>query len=393
MAGLSVALTVAAVILGGGTLGGVDGRERGASLFDVVELASLLATTAVGLVVALRRPANPIGWIFSAYAFGTALYDAAGGYAIRALLLAPATLPGGEWGAWLRQWADRPMSALSLLAFLLFPTGRLLSPRWRAALAFPALVAVGFALRGLVPGPLGFLGIDNPVGAAWLPAVVNDGLVGGIPLMLGSVIAAAEIRARYRAAGPIEREQIKWLAVPLAILIVAIFVTFLTFVAGVPPEEGVNSAGITGLYAVAQLAIPVCMAIAIVRHRLFDIDVLINRAIVYGLTTGLVAVSFFAAIVILQTLLRPVTNGSEVAVAVSTLASIALFQPLRGRVQRAIDRRFYRSRYDATLTLDAFSERLRDEVDLEAVRTELVGAVRDAVQPAHAGIWLRERAR
>jgi len=143
----------------------------------------------------------------------------------------------------------------------------------------------------------------------------------------------------------------------------------------------------------AQLLIPVCMAVAIVRHRLFDIDVLINRALVYGATTAGIAVAFFAGIVVLQALLRPITSGSEFAVAASTLTSVALFQPLRARVQRAVDRRFYRSRYDAARTLDAFSVRLRDEVDLDAVRGELVAAVRDTVQPAHASVWLREASR
>lgn len=385
------AFVLAALILGRGTLGGVDGRERAFSLFDAVELASLLATTAVGLVVATRRPANPIGWIFSAYALGTAIYMAAGDYAIRAIVIAPGSLPGGEWAAWLRQWSDRPLSALSLLAFLLFPTGRLASPRWRPALALPVLVALGFTARALVPGPLGFLGVQNPLGVAWLPRLVDDGLPGGIPLLIGSVTAVAEIRERFREAGPSEREQIKWLAIPLAVLLFAILVTFGTFVAGLPSDEGVNGATITGLYGIAQLAIPVCMAIAIVRHRLFDIDILINRVLVYGATTAGIAVAFFGGIVLLQAVLRPITSGSELAVAASTLASLGLFQPLRRRTQDTIDRRFYRSRYDAGRTLDVFSERLRDEVDLGAVRAELLDAVRGTVQPAHVGIWLRER--
>lgn len=383
------ALVLAALILGGGTLGGVDGHEPAFSLFDAVELASVLATTAVGFVVATRRPANPIGWIFSAYALGTAVYMAAGGYAIRAFVIAPGTFPGGEWAAWLRQWGDRPLSALSLLAFLLFPTGRLASPRWRPALVLPALTALGFTARAFVQGPLGFLGIENPLGLGWLPRSVDDGIPGGIPLLVGSIVAAAEIRERYRAAGPVERDQIKWLAIPLAALLFAIAATFATFVSGIPSDQGVNGTAITGLYGMAQLAIPLCMAIAIVRHRLFDIDVLINRALVYGATTAGIAVAFFGGIVLLQTVLRPITSGSEVAVAASTLAGLALFQPLRRRMQAAVDRRFYRSRYDAARTLDAFSVRLRDEVDLEAVRAELVGAVREAVQPAHASLWLR----
>jgi len=141
--------------------------------------------------------------------------------------------------------------------------------------------------------------------------------------------------------------------------------------------------------ALAVSAIPIAIAIAILREHLYDIDIVINRALVYGATTAGIAIAFFAGIVVLQTVLRPFTNGSEIAVAASTLASVALAQPLRARMQEAVDRRFYRSRYDAVRTLDAFSVRLRDEVDLDAVRAELVDAVRDTVQPAHASLWLR----
>jgi len=140
---------------------------------------------------------------------------------------------------------------------------------------------------------------------------------------------------------------------------------------------------------IAFLLIPTAIAIAILRYRLYDIDILINRALVYGATTASIAVAFLAGIVLLQALLRPITSGSELAVAASTLGSLALFQPLRRRVQNTVDRRFYRSRYDATRTLDEFSERLRDQVALESVRADLLDAVRDTVQPAHASLWLR----
>ena len=390
MATLTVALALSALELGGGKLGGVDGREPALSLFDVVELASLLATAAVALVVALRRPASPIGWIFSAYALGAAVYETAGGYAIRASVIAPGSLPGGDWAAWFRQWADRPLSALSLLAFLLFPTGRLASPRWRPVLVMPLLVALGFAARAFVPGPLGFLGAPNPVGVDGVPSLVGDGVLGGVPLGIGSILAAAEIRARYRVAGPSERGQIKWLAIPLGGLIVAIAATVATLLAGIPSDQGVSGALITGFFGLVQTAIPACMAIAIVRHRLLDIDLLINRALVYGATTAAVALTFFVGIILLQALLSPITAGSDVAVAVSTLACLALFQPLRRRMQDAIDHRFYRSRYDAVRTLDAFAVRMRDQVALEAVRADLLDAARDTVQPAHASLWLRD---
>ncbi len=378
-----------AFVLGGGTFGGEDGTERGLVAGDVFQLISTLATAIVGLVIAIRRPSNPIGWTFSALGVLTALIVAAAGYAIHTVIVAPGSLPGGEWATWFRHWADRSVVALVLLAFLLFPSGRLASRRWRPALLLPPLVALGFMARGFVPGPLAFLGIPNPVGIEWLPRSIDDGATGGIPLIAGSVVAAAQLVVRFRATSALEREQIKWLALPLILLIVAISATVMTLVLGMPADV-INGAGISSLYAIAEFALPVCMAIAILRYRLYDIDVLINRALVYGATTVGIAVAFFAGIVLLQTILRPLTSGSEIAVAVSTLASVALFQPLQRRTQSAIDRRFYRSRYDAARTLDAFSVRLRDEVDLDAVRGELVAAVRDTVQPAHAGVWLRE---
>jgi len=352
-------LVAAGFVLGGGTFGGTNGFERGVSVNDVLQLISVLATAYVGLVIALRRPENPIGWIFGALGLITATFLAADGYAIRAIVLAPGLLPGGEWAAWFRHSADRCASALPLLAFLLFPSGHLASRRWRAALLLPPLAALGFAARAFVPGPLGFLGVPNPVGVEWIPRVIDDGATGGIPLIVGSVVAACQLVLRYRTTRASEREQIKWLALPLIALLVAMAATVAAIILDVPADVGVNGAGISSLYAIAQFALPVCMAIAILRYRLYDIDVLINRALVYGATTAGIALSFFIGILVLQAILRPITNGSEIAVAVSTLASVGL----------------------------------RDEVDLDAVRGELVAAVRDTVQPTHASVWLRQTSR
>jgi hypothetical protein len=354
------------------------------------ELVSVLATAVVGLSVALRRPGNPIGWIFGCLAFVTALYLAAGGYATRSVALAPQSLPGGEWAAWFRNWIDRSSTALVLLAFLLFPTGRLASPRWRPALVLPPLVALGFAARAFVPGPMDFLpALSNPLGLEWVPRSVDDGGLGGLPLLVGSVVALAELVTRFRAAGASEREQIKWLALPLVVLVIALIATIVT--QGLGAQHGIGGILVASFYLTAQILLPICMGIAVLRYRLYDIDLLINRALVYGATTAGIAVAFFAGIVLLQMVLRPLTNGSEFAVAASTLASFALFQPLRRRMQQAVDRRFDRSRYDAARTLDAFADRLRDEVDLDALRADLLGAVRQTMGPAHASLWLRER--
>ncbi len=389
----TLAVAVAGLVLGGGTLGGLHGTDQSAGLGDIFQLVSLLATTIVGVTIAVRRPGNPIGWIFSWLAFVIATYLAAGGYAIHDTVVAPGSLPGGEWAAWFRNWADRCVAGLVLLAFLLFPTGRLASPRWRPALALPPLVVLGMAARAFVPGPMDFLGMPNPVGLEWVPLSVNGGYTGGIPAIVGSLVAVAQLATRFRAAGAVEREQIKWLTLPVIALIVALIATVVTLASGESTLGGVNGPVISALYALVELLLPICMGIAVLRYRLYDIDVLINRALVYGATTAGIALSFLAGIVVLQALLRPLTSGSEVAVAASTLLSFALFQPLRRRMQGGVDRRFYRSRYDAARTLDVFSARLRDEVALDAVRLDLLDAVRDTVQPAHASIWLRDKVR
>jgi len=201
------------------------------------------------------------------------------------------------------------------------------------------------------------------------------------------LIPVAAVLARFRTATGNERQQLKWFAytssISMLIFVVARFVPLFSYLAGLGPLVAV----------IAMDLIPVSVAIAILRYRLYDIDVLINRTLVYGVTTGTIALTFFIGVVVLPALLRPFISGSEIAVAVSTLVCFALFQPLRSRVQDAVDRRFYRSRYDSVRTLDAFSLRLRDEVDLDAIRGGLLEVVRDTIQPTQVSVWLRERMR
>ena len=347
---------------------------------------SILATAAVGLVVALRRPANPIGWSVSAMAFIGALGAGASGYATYAIRVDPGALPAAEWAAWIGNWISRVASGFVLLAFLLFPTGRLISSRWRPALVLPTLVCAGFAARAFIPGPMTFLGVVNPVGVEWVPRSIDDGGLGGVPLIAGSIVAFASLTLRYRGASTTEREQIKWLVLPVIAMSLALLTTAIALATDTGPSVG---ALIALLYALAASLVPVSMGVAILRYRLYDIDVILNRALVYGVTTATIAVTFFGSILVLQTILRSFTTGSEFAVAVSTLVSVAVAQPLRSRIQRAVDRRFYRARYDAARSLDEFTARLRDEVDLDEVRADLVDAVQRTVQPAHASVWLR----
>ena len=195
-------------------------------------------------------------------------------------------------------------------------------------------------------------------------------------LVLLAAIASLVVRYRH---GPTEvRLQVKWVALAGAF-------ASLMYALGLAFSIALFEVGLS----ISALSAMAAIGVAVLRYRLYDIDILINRALVYGVTTGAIAIAFFAGIVVLQAALRPATSGSELAVAVSTLVSFALFQPLRRRIQAGVDLRFYRSRYDAARTLEALSVRLRDEVDLEAVRADLLDAVERTFQPAHASVWLR----
>jgi hypothetical protein len=347
-------------------------------------LAPTFATP--GLLIARRQPRNSIGWILLlagvALGFGGFVQE----YATRAVIIAPGSLPAAVPLAWIASWSFA-IFAFSLLALIpqLFPTGRPLGRTWWPLLWCGVLaVAVAVVLFGLQPGPLENASfIDNPLAVTGSFADLHMALRPVLALFMAATVAAsgAALVVRFRRARGVERQQVKWVA-SSAVLCAIAFVTMLA-----------NDSGKVWQIVMigSSMTMPVAIGVAILRYRLYDIDILINRALVYGATTAGIAIAFFAGIVVLQALLRPITSGSELAVAASTLASVALFQPLRRRIQDTVDRRFYRARYDAARTLDDFSARLRDEVDLDAVRADLVAAVRDSVQPAQAGVWLRDR--
>jgi hypothetical protein len=204
-------------------------------------------------------------------------------------------------------------------------------------------------------------------------------------LFLSIAAAVASLIVRFRRARGVERQQMKWLVYALFVLAMTFGASATLFLGGQPSALAEIAA------ALAVLLIPLAVAIAILRYRLYDVDLLIKRTVVYGVTTAAIAATFYLGIVALQGMLRPLTSSSELAVAASTLVSFALFQPIRRRVQDAVDRRFDRSRYDASRTLDSFAERLRDEVDLDALSADLVAAVNRTMAPSHASVWLRER--
>jgi hypothetical protein len=337
--------------------------------------------TWVGAALAFRRPKHPIGWLLLVFGVLGAMQVGLSEYAIFGVIGRATPLPGAVFAAWVVSWIWVPgLVGVAVFLPLLFPDGHFLSRRWPAAAWLGGVSATAIAATiAFSTGPLNNAPfVDNPYGLFGAPDTSLE-LIGLSTVGLAAIAAAASLFVRYHRSRGVERQQLKWLAFEAIVLSVAV-------VLGSPVQDAKwPSVLLIGALALA----PVMIGIAVLRYRLYDIDIIINRALVYGATTVGIAVAFFAGIVVLQALLRPLTSGSEVAVAASTLASVALFQPLRRRMQRAVDRRFYRSRYDAARTLDAFSVRLRDEVDLDAVRSELVGAVRDTVQPSHASLWLR----
>jgi hypothetical protein len=207
--------------------------------------------------------------------------------------------------------------------------------------------------------------------------------VGGVLLSAGLVGAGASLIVRYRRARTEERLQLKWVVYAGCAALVMVLVSVFLFTQPQPLRSLFQP------FTLAPLLIPIAAAIAILRYRLYDIDLVIERTLVYGAVSATLAATYIAAVVLLQALLRPVTGGSEVAIALSTLLVVALFQPIRRRAQDAVDRRFYRARYDAARTIDAFSARLRGDVELDSVRADLIAVIHETIHPAHASVWLR----
>ena len=347
-----------------------------------VFFVSIVSFGALGALILTRQPANRYGWLMSAIAFVHVLgYFAAGvaGY----LLYRDATpAPGGVGAAWFFV-SSAPVHYVPsvTLVFLLFPDGRLPSRRWRPL--------VELTLISLVVATIGVATLDGPL--AVFPAVTNPfGVPGPVPLALvgiGTVLGAicvagsvASLLARYRSASAIERQQLKWIFYGSAASLV---VTVAVLGLGLPVTSAAT------YLSVATVILAAAAGVAILRYHLFDIDLLINRTLVYGITTTGIAVAFLVGIAVLQALMRPFTGGSEIAVAGSTLASLGLVGPVRRWAQDGVDRRFYRARFDSARTVDEFAVRLRDQVDLDAVRGDLLATVAQTMQPTHASIWLR----
>src|SRR5687768_860063 len=342
----------------------------------------------VGAVIVPRMPQeNRIGWLFCAIGLLWAVIHLIGEYAIYTLLAEPGSLPAGELATWIYSWLWVPGLGLLVFLSLLFPNGRLPSARWRWFACLSALLTlVGMVLAAFSPGQiiLGLSAIRNPLGIEGLPNAYKP--VQALMLVLIAISVASLLMRRLYARG-VERQQTKWFAYTTAVAASgAILQYIISEPLGLVWLGGVAYA----LVLIGLVGIPISMGIAITRYRLYDIDLLINRTLVYGSLTATLVALYFGGIVVLQRFFVLLTGEqSTLAVVASTLAIAALFVPLRRRVQGFVDRRFYRRKYDARKTLEAFSAKLRDETDLEALNNDLVGVVRETMQPAHVSLWLR----
>ena len=349
-----------------------------------------LAFSIVGALISSRRPGNPVGWLFVVSGLLFALEAFAGEYGTYAVFNSR-SLPGGLFTLWLSSWNWISGGFCVLFVFLLFPEGRLPSPRWRVVAVLLVLsVLLEACLLAFTPGPMDpsiSPAIENPFG------IENAGILKFIEVLLiplGIVPVLAPLGAlavRFRRGNLRERQQIKWV-----IYAVGVLVTAMVVVGAWPKLDGTIGAG--ALFLIGFLGIPTAIGVAMLRYRLYDIDVIINRTLVYAVLSTMLALVYVASVVSLQYTFRTLTGGnSQLAIVASTLAIAALFNPLRHRIQEFVDRRFYRRKYDAARVLEGFSTRLRSQTDLDNLSTEMLSVVSETIQPEHAGLWLREPAR
>jgi hypothetical protein len=359
------------------------------------EAAINLPFAVMGALIVARRPGNRIGWLFVAIGFLGALVGALDAYALYALAAEPGTdLPGAVAAAQASlSIGSIPLALVLLFVPLLYPTGRLPSPRWRpvAWLGAMALLLTTIA-DALQPGqveasevPVG----QNPLGIAAAEGPLSLLALAMFFLFIPLALAAqASLMVRFRRARGDERQQLKWLA--YAILSFAAYLLLVPLTAVILPDFSISELIIDLLGSVPLLAVPVALGVAVLRYRLYDIDRVINRTLVYGLLTALLGAVYAGVVLILGQVFGGIgARPPSWVVAGATLATAALFQPARRRIQTAVDRRFNRRKYHAAKTIEAFSTRLRDQVDLDTLSAELLAVVDQTMEPTRASLWLR----
>jgi hypothetical protein len=380
-----------------------EGAGAWSTAGDALIFMTFLAFPLVGALTASRRPRNPIGWICLTVGLLWMLMIvgeeySAYGLAVPGSVPFPVTIFALTY-AWL--WAPA-VGLLGTYLILLFPDGKLPSGRWRPlALISGAVIVVESIAVFLTPGPLdGLGGARNPLGLEGLHWLTVLGWI-VLPLLpLCMLASAASVVLRFRRSGGEVREQIKWIAFAASLMgslylliMSASLINWLISAPGTQSDLGTQTwwgALLEDVTVLSFAGIPVAIGFAVLKYRLYDIDVLINRTLVYGSLTATLVALYFSSVVFLQGALRFLTGQeSQLAVVASTLAMAAMFNPLRRRLQRLVDRRFYRSKYDARKTLESFSAKLRDETDLDALRGDLMDVVRETMQPAHVYLWLR----
>jgi hypothetical protein len=384
-------ITCLSVIWSGAGLLNQDGSISGLQLASdvLISLATPLVFAIVAALILSRQPRNTIGWLLMVPVGVSVVGGSIDNY-IEHLVPSSAvpTVPL-LLAVWFSNWGWLLLIFPLLLILLLFPNGQPPTPRWRwvsvAAIAWATLFVLMATFSQQLTAP--DLVFDNPIGVLEQDtAELLAGVwIGGLLVLV--VVCAAALFIRYRRANDTEREQIKWLLYACALFLVV-------YIGGSVSGLG-GSSGIGGyiwgmFFGLSLMALPTAIGIAILRYRLYDIDLLINRTLVYGSLTASLALVYIGSVVSLQYVLRTLTGQeSQIAIVTSTLAIAALFNPLRRRVQAFVDRRFYRRKYDAAKTLAAFNARLREETDLHILTDDLAGVVRETMQPAHVSLWLR----
>ena len=366
-------------------------------IFELLGGALFLAFPVVGALIAVRRPENYIGWVLLAAGL---LWNLSGAmdYYYEYNAASPGSVPFPIGIAAINSWLWVPaVGLLGTYAFLLFPDGRLPSRRWRPLAWLSGSVIVLLSVQvGFTPGPLeGLEDVPNPFGVLAFPGMESVPYILAPLFLLCMLLSVFSLVLRYRRSRGEERQQIKWIAFASS-TVTLLYLIAMTGSIVYPQPTWFAPGSPPWLIALEYAAImsftlvPTAIGFAVLRYRLYDIDLVINRALVYGSLTVSLALVYVGSVVTLQYLFRLLSGGgSQLVIVASTLAIAALFNPLRRRIQRSVDRLFYRQKYDVAKTLEAFSTKLRDETDLETLSGDLVAVTRETMQPAHASLWLK----